>query len=51
MLVRAGDSPPLFGRELPSSKFGATAHRYYKLSAQLAPLDCYEARAPTLALD
>jgi hypothetical protein len=50
-VVRAGDSPPLFGRQVSSSKFGATAHGYYKLSAQLAPLDYYEARAPTLALD
>jgi hypothetical protein len=33
MVVRAGDSPPLFGRQLPSSKFGATSHGYYKLSA------------------
>jgi hypothetical protein len=31
-VVRAGDSPPLFDRQLPSSKFGAITHGYYKLS-------------------
>jgi hypothetical protein len=50
-VVRAGDSPPLSGRQLSSSKFGATALGCYKLSAQLAPLGYYEARAPILAPD
>jgi hypothetical protein len=31
-------------------KFGATAPRGYKLSATLAPLGCYEARAPALTV-
>jgi hypothetical protein len=43
--------PLLPGRKLSSPKFGATALEDYKLSAPLAPLSCYEARAPALASD
>jgi hypothetical protein len=50
-ITRAGDSPPLSGRQPSRSKFGAIALAHYKLSVPLAPLDCYEARAPALASD
>jgi hypothetical protein len=39
MIVRAGDSPPLFARQLSSPKFGVTASSLYKLMPR--PASCH----------